>query len=666
MKHLLLTLSVCAGIMTANAQGVYQIPNSDFEGNWNTNTRGKYTETTPENWNSFYTAQGSATTLAFMVANQIGTLSKSTDSHSGNGAALITATKNLLGSISNGNLTTGIVNMGSATANDPENYNFSDMSSNTGCCQFAGLPDAVRFWVKFNSQDASKGNASANMILHTDAGYMDPSTKMGDENEKASRIAKAYQEINPDNTWKEYIVPFQYNDNDLYLSYTGQKYLLASFSTNKAPGIGTGGDALAIDDIQMLYYSELASLKYNEVEYFKEEETHFNIPEYYNEDNLSYSSNGRGAQITSSYDEGTAVLTLTVEGNNISEDPTNVHTYTIQFKSESASITPYTNSLMVFVGGAPSAPIEKTINLINETDGSISLAIYDFNFNGIPVGDIIINNLHIEQNGDQTIYTGQQTITVMNMPAQVNVTATVENNEMTAMIPIEVVNGLMKVDVIFAPALNIDGQSTVATEHTGLHNVTLARTFAAGWNTICLPFATTTSAFGQDVKAQAFTDIKDGEPAFKEVTDMEANKPYLIYFPETTNKPFYFGTEINSILPEAVTYGDFTFCGAYEAHTDMNGKYGFVDTGDTKKIVLGHDNTSLEATQAYFIKEGDQPEEINLILEGGTTDIQTITNCTKPFDIYNLQGIMIRHNTHSIHNLPKGIYIINGKKIAVK
>ena len=668
MKKLLLTLSVCAGIMTANAQDVYQIPNSDFEGTWKTNTRGKYTETTPENWNSFYTAQGSATALAFMVPNQIGTLSKSTDSHSGEGAALITATKNMLGSISNGNLTTGIVNMGSSTANNPENYNFSDMSSNTGCCKFTGLPDAVRFWVKFISKDISKGNASANMILHTDAGYMDPSTKMGDENEKASRIAKAYQEIVPQNKWTEYIVPFQYNDNNLYLSYTGQKYLLASFSTNKTPGEGSGGDALAIDDIQMLYYSELASLKYNEVEYFKEGETYFNIPYYYNEDKLTYSSNGKGAKITPLYDKETAILTLTIEGNNISEDPNNFNTYKIQFKPEPLSIEQYTNSLMVVVNGTATEPTEKTIDLITEADGSTSFALYNFEFSGTPVGDVVITNLNVTQEGSKTIYTGKQDIIVMGqLPATVDVTATVENGKMIANIPIEVMGGVMHVDVTFAPALNIDGQSAVVVENAGLHNVTLSRTFPAGWSTICLPFATTTAAFGEEVKAQEFASADDNGLNFEEVTKLDANKPYLIYFPSETTTPVYLSADVKTTTPESVTFGDFTFCGSYEASISMAGKYGVADQGNVQKLMLGGEGSTLKATRAYFTKSGNQPAMININLDGNATGIENIEqNQADIYDVYNLQGQLIRKNATSLNGLAKGIYIVNGKKVMVK
>ena len=678
MKKLLLTLSVCAGIMTANAQGVYQIPNSNFEGEWQTleikktSWTGKETimhsETTPNFWNSFYAAQGDAKDAAFnFLSNQVGTV-KQTIGKDGIGSSVtIVSRENFLGSISNGNLTTGIVNMGKADATAPENYNFTDLDNNNGKCEFIGLPDAVELWCKFVPKNTETGNASVNMILHTNTEYKDPSTIMGAE-EATSRIAKAYSEIESNNNeWTRHVIDFVYN-GDLYSTYDGIKYLLASFSTNKAPGSGSDGDELSIDDIKMLYYSELASLKFNNVEYYKSGENTFSIPFYYNEEQLSYTSNGKGAKIIPSYNKETSTLTLTVQGNNISEEPTNYHEYTVKFKPEPLSVKQYTNSLMVVVSGTATEPTEKTIDLITEADGSTSFALYNFEFSGTPVGDVVITNLNVTQEGSKTIYTGKQDIIVMGqLPATVDVTATVENGKMIANIPIEVMGGVMHVDVTFAPALNIDGQSAVVVENAGLHNVTLSRTFPAGWSTICLPFATSTAMFGTDVKAQAFESADDNGLNFEEVTKLDANKPYLIYFPSETTTPVYLSADVKTTTPVSVTFGDFTFCGSYKASISMADKYGVADQGNVQKLMLGGKDSTLKATRAYFTKSGDQPAMININLDGNATGIENIEqNQADIYDVYSLQGQLIRKNATSLNGLAKGIYIVNGKKVMVK
>lgn len=311
----------------------YQIPNSDFEANWTKNEKksklGKvmYTEMTPDFWHSFYDAKGSAADAAFaLIADQTGKLDKVVGREGAGYAAQITGRKNFLGTISNGNLTTGIVNMGSTTASDKNNYNYSEIINENGHCKFVGLPDSVKIWLKFESKDASKGNASVSMILHTKAGYKDPSGIMGEEAEKAARIAKAYFEIAPNTKWVQYAIPFEYN-NDLYEAYTDQKYMLASFSTNKTPGVGTAGDALSVDDIQMIYNSKLASLSINgaPLEGFdKNTYTYIIKGELPSEDDIVAVSDGKGAQVN--IQESDDVVQIIVTGNDGAQ---NQHIYSL-------------------------------------------------------------------------------------------------------------------------------------------------------------------------------------------------------------------------------------------------------------------------------------------------------------------------------------------------
>ena len=54
-------------------------------------------------------------------------------------------------------------------------------------------------------------------------------------------------------------------------------------------------------------------------------------------------------------------------------------------------------------------------------------------------------------------------------------------------------------------------------------------------------------------------------------------------------------------------------------------------------------------------------------LSTNTTGINGITQTEdEPFDIYNLQGQKVKSKATNLNGLPKGIYIINGKKYAVK
>ena len=58
---------------------------------------------------------------------------------------------------------------------------------------------------------------------------------------------------------------------------------------------------------------------------------------------------------------------------------------------------------------------------------------------------------------------------------------------------------------------------------------------------------------------------------------------------------------------------------------------------------------------------------ININLDGNATGIENIEqNQADIYDIYNLQGQLIRKNATSLNGLAKGIYIVNGKKVMVK
>ncbi len=82
----------------------------------------------------------------------------------------------------------------------------------------------------------------------------------------------------------------------------------------------------------MVYYSELASATFNGTPLtINANGTIEDVKDIYSENKISLTSNGHGATIEKSYDEETAKLTVTVKGEDISENTDNFHTYTIQF-----------------------------------------------------------------------------------------------------------------------------------------------------------------------------------------------------------------------------------------------------------------------------------------------------------------------------------------------
>ena len=628
-------------VYTLRFKAVYQLPNSDFE-TWASDKE-------PGNgWNSFASAGGTLAAFASMSPSP-----EKAEGHNSETAVRLTS-KNLFIADANGNLTTGRINMGSMSPADSANYNFTDLTDAAHSVLFAGTPDSVVCYAKFISGGSENGRGQ--FILHDDYRYCDPETSNlpGYESHKVALAAIMI----PDTTeWTRFAAPFEYTG----VEKPELQYMLASFTTNPVPG-GSANDTLYVDDVKLIYNSELASLTFDGQDFFVAGQAEYDLSTYaYDESKLACTSNGRAATIEKSFDETTQVMTITVKGDDWSEDNLNQHTYTIQFKG--AEATEYTNSLLVGVAGNYTAPTEQTIQLIEEIDGSYSFFLPDFAFSGMQIGDIKVENLERTENGETVTYTGSQTISLMGgmMTVTPNVAATVNGDKLTAEISIPEVN----VEVTFAPELLIDSDTDIAEGLNGLYNVTIDRTFAAGWNAVCLPYATTIAELGA-TQAQEFTKYTGGALTFDKVSDgnLKANTPYLVYFEEETAQAGYFSMEIAGSTPETVSQGEVSFIGNYEAGKDMTGAYVLTEIDGKQYLAAGE--STLGSTSAYFTVEGEVTTEIPVLFDGEESAINSVKANGGAFDVYTIDGIKVRENVTNLNGLPRGIYIVNGKKVAKK
>lgn len=361
------TLMLLAAAACGTASAQYQLPNSDFEGGWESVTYSGRTGDEPKNWSSFLDGTGGLKNMAGY--NQ---LEKSTDKPAGSkgtySVKLTSRAVKMMGmtiAVAQGNITTGCINMGSATATDASgNYNYINSARDDQNPKFSGRPDAVKFWAKFKG--SKTGNAS--IYLLTDGYYQDPDEGLKDMSIlKATKVAHAKNgNIASNDTWTEITVPFTYYED------VAPTHVLASFSTCATPGAGKEADYMYLDDIVMVYNSELETAKYNDavVAFTNGAAT---VDAEYDENNLSLTSNGRGATIEKSYDAATGLLTITVKGDNISEDATNKHVYTIQFAAPKATATMSVSAAAgwgtfcaPFAVTAPSGVTVSTIRSISE------------------------------------------------------------------------------------------------------------------------------------------------------------------------------------------------------------------------------------------------------------------------------------------------------------
>ena len=236
----------------ATAQPAPQVPNGDFE-TWTYDGANL-----PNNWNSYSTGEGN-----FIKQLGKGSVTRSTDVRPGSAGqySCDIVSGSALGMVAVGNLTSGRIVLGSMTASNAANYNYSDRDgSNTKngvvnpcAMRFTGKPKAVKVWVKFTQGTAQTTYkyAKFSAIIHSDADYIAYNDANHDNNaNKALVVASAVKDdiVSNGGVWQELTIPFEYTENAVEPAY-----ILINAYTNTTPGKGSNGDHLYIDDIEMVY-----------------------------------------------------------------------------------------------------------------------------------------------------------------------------------------------------------------------------------------------------------------------------------------------------------------------------------------------------------------------------------------------------------------------------
>lgn len=680
LKQFIALASFIVGI-TANAQGIYQFTDPGFE-NWES-------ENVPgHEWHSFDSATG---TYSWASDNSPKPFQEKNNPKEGTKSLGIFSTE-VLKKKANGNLTTGVINMGSTNPASNNNYNITKRNVAKQYLEFEGTPDAVSFDARFTSGGSANGRGR--FILHGDVDYRDPELKdKGGNLIQTGLIGEAVILVPATTNWVHYQSDFSYKTT----TKPTKQYLLASLTTNPIAG-GSVNDYLYVDNIQFIYYNTLKSLSYDGTTInFDEKTTSYDLSSItYEAAKLHYDVKGIGATSSIDYNKATGVVTITAKGNDISVNAANKTVYTIQFAPEKQEeVTKYTNDLSV--GLIPSAeeaeegefpsttsPEKNTINLIKEIDDSYSLELKNFVLDGeLPVGNIKVTNLNKVGN----TYTASQSINILAGddpqykywmgpklgPVNVNVEATVNEDQMVAQISIKGFTGFESIDVTFAPTIKFAEGQNIETA-AGVKNIVMHRTFYKGWNTVCLPFSTTAKTLqaGEGCVVQEFASANENGLNFTKVNDgkIEANKPYLVYFANEVvydeAKPLCYGGNLEASNPISVIYGAYTFSGNYTANMNMSGKYGVADFNGVQKLRIGGAKATLPAGCAYFTTTNNANGMLIRLDGGNTTGILDVNTgvVVENTAVYNLQGVKVSNNGTA--GLPAGIYVMGGKKVIVK
>lgn len=252
--------------------------------------------------------------------------------------------------------------------------------------------------------------------------------------------------------------------------------------------------------------------------------------------------------------------------------------------------------------------------------------------------------------------------------------------------------------------LVLDEDETLDDERQNLTKATMVfhRTFTTGkWNSLILPVDMTadqvTAAFGKDTKLAKFDKYDENWIYFSPVVPdangnmLEANIPYIIYptkEPDSVNRNYNVGSNKEKHIDGPV----YTVTGIYYGGQPTEMKCN--DTGSSTNTGMTHYGSYVHRQEvpakSYMLSKGAMvhtskvhnvksyrswleettPSEKTLQLkvsdsDNSTTGIKVIEEAPQNANaVYNVNGM--RMNSSNTDNLPKGVYIINNKKVVIK
>lgn len=525
-------------------------------------------------------------------------------------------------------------------------------------------------------------------MVDRDRNIMEETTPQGGSvTNTGSRIAKLYQSISTvTEEWTEATYAFEYDNVNDVPEKLNIIFSAGDYWSDKSALVAN--NSLALDDVRLVYYHALQNVSYDGTALNFDANNYCDLSSvsYDAAKALTYTKVGVGATVENPvYDEQTSRLTVTVKGNDYEANPESYTTYTIQFAEPAKPVdvtkvvAAYSSALVIDMGEGGDPIPGVRVSLTEGTEpGTVNFELRDFEMGeGMMLGDIVLPNIPLVDNGDGTYGFGENAPVSLTLLGGINATATlnietsrVEGDNLTAHVDVNWVddegNVIAPISVSAIgpkvyPLTLTDGQTVEAA--AGAYDVTLTRSFAKGWNTLCLPFDVNPAEFGvEGVKVQEFTGATGSSLEFEAVETVTANVPCLIYFPEAVTSGVTLLTKtIASLGAQSVQQGNFTFKGSYEGSISMSGKYGVADVDGVQKIMRGGSASTLKSTRAYFDYSGTgNVQGMRLSLEGeGVTGIDGITtgNAGTEAPLYDLSGRRVQNVTKG------GIYIQNGKKI---
>lgn len=194
-------------------------------------------------------------------------------------------------------------------------------------------------------------------------------------------------------------------------------------------------------------------------------------------------------------------------------------------------------------------------------------------------------------------------------------------------------------------------------------NVKLTRTVREGINSFVLPFYAGADELGADALA-TFKEADASKVSFTKADHADANIPFITVGLKDAaeNKEFTFNNNLKYVEATPASFSE-DFKGVY-ASQSANGFYGIDADGNLHK---GGADATINAFHAYYLPADGAaaPAKISFDGEAAGIDAVSTTSTSANGAVYDLSGRCVAANLAAA-KLAKGIYVVNGKKVAVK
>ena len=193
--------------------------------------------------------------------------------------------------------------------------------------------------------------------------------------------------------------------------------------------------------------------------------------------------------------------------------------------------------------------------------------------------------------------------------------------------------------------------------------VRLVRTLSnSNWNTFVIPI----DLPYLDGSIRLYDHADGTTMVFAEVSSIEAGKPYLVKPYERIENPVYTNVTLSATSAQNVEEGGYSFNAIYSPtniySADRTNR--FLKSDGYLYYPTDEDAGRLKGMRAYFVVPAGA-SNIKVNPDGTATAIDDliIMNDLRDNKVYDVSGRMV---SNDLRSLPRGIYIVNGKKIVVR